>query len=51
MSCYTTSAKTRKEHLQIMRAIAKNEGADKAMKYWLTEAPRISKKAYMEAIR
>ena len=47
----TPGVTTRKNHLQIIRVICKSEGKDKAIRYWLRECPRISRKAFEEACK
>ena len=42
--------RTRKEHLEWISFLGKTESGNSAMAYWLRYAPRISKKAFMEAL-
>lgn len=44
-------AKNRREHLQRITVIYRTEGASAAMRYWLRECPRVSKKAFEEACK
>ena len=42
--------RTRKQHLQVISYFAKTQDATRAMEYWLDYCPRISRKAFNEAI-
>ena len=43
--------KTRAQHLAMIRALARTEGEGAALKYWLSECPRISRDAVNHAMR
>lgn len=43
--------KTRKQHLAMIKALAKTQGETAAMCYWLSECARISRASVNEAMR
>lgn len=45
----TPTTASRRKHLQMITVIYRTEGKGKAMRYWLRECPRISKKSFEEA--
>ena len=51
VSFTTPAAANRQKHLNIITAIYRNEGKDKAIRYWLRECPKISRKSFEEACR
>lgn len=42
---------SRGEKLKMITALSKTQGANEAMKFWLTHCPKISRKAFNEAIK
>lgn len=43
--------KTRAQHLTIIRVLARTKGEGAALKYWMSECPRISRDAANQAMR